>query len=363
MELGFSMYPEQYPLQTSFEYINMLADYGAKRLFLSLLQIDTDSSDCFQIYKDIVQYANSKGIRVVADISPRFIEAHRWRLNLMEMAHEFGLSGIRLDESLDISEITKLTHNKYGIKIELNASTEDKLLKELLSEGANKENLMGCHNFYPHRYTGLSREHFLKMSQIYHEHQIETSVFISSNTASEGPWPVSEGLPTLEELRDLPIELQVDILKCTGLFDNVIVSNQWIQETELKSLVDRLADENIIFKYHPYEPSDIETAILESQHRYRGDISDYVIRSTESRLAFVDADISPRNENAIEHTARGVLTIDNNHYLRYKGELQIVLKPYPKSPKVNIVGKIDDNYLILLDYIKPWQLFKLFPCS
>lgn len=302
---------------------------------------------------------------VVADISPQFMERHGWREDVITKAHEFGLDGIRLDESLTVPEISALTQNTFGIKIELNSSTEDALIIDLLAMGANKDNLMGCHNFYPHRYTGLSRSHFLRMSNIYREHQLESSVFISSNTATEGPWPVSEGLPTLEELRDLPIALQVDILKSTALFDNVIISNQFIQEDELKDVVERLNDESVIFKYHPYNTTVVENAILASQHRYRGDISDYVIRSTGTRVTFSDCEIPPRIgiEEAETHTFRGAITIDNDNYLRYKGVLQIVLKEYPKTAKVNLVGRIDDDYLILLDYIKPWQLFILSPCS
>lgn len=48
LQLGFSLYPENYPLQTSLDYINLLAKYGAKRMFLSLLQIGTDDSGYFQ---------------------------------------------------------------------------------------------------------------------------------------------------------------------------------------------------------------------------------------------------------------------------------------------------------------------------
>ncbi|UZN01141.1 MupG family TIM beta-alpha barrel fold protein [Lysinibacillus sp. MHQ-1] len=30
----------------------------------------------------------------------------------------------------------------------------------MLSYRPNKENIIGCHNFYPRQFTGLSRQHF-----------------------------------------------------------------------------------------------------------------------------------------------------------------------------------------------------------
>jgi hypothetical protein len=42
-----------------------------------------------------------------------------------------------------------------------------------------------------------------------------------------GPWKVMEGLPTLEDHRDLPIEVQAKHLLMTGLIDDIIISNAY----------------------------------------------------------------------------------------------------------------------------------------
>lgn len=362
VNLGFSLYPEKYSLQSSLDYIDLLSRYGANRLFLSLLQLEGDNQNNFELYKKICEYCKTNSIEVIADISPDFIEANGWSDCLLEKVNQFGLRGIRLDESLAVEEIVKLTHNEFNIKIELNSSTEDHLLVELVEKGANLDNLMGCHNFYPHRYTGLSKEHFLRISKLYKKYNIVSSVFISSNTATEGPWPISEGLPTLEELRDLPIELQVDVLKSTNLFDNFIISKQYILEDELIRLAERIKASNVVFKYIPATIVDIETEILDFNHRYRGDVSDYVIRSTEPRVICSTNSIPPRGIE-LPFIERGTITIDNDNYLRYKGELHIVLKSYKTNDKVNLVGKIVKDYMILLDYIEPWQEFILIPYS
>lgn len=362
LNFGFSMYPEKYPLETSIDYIDLMVSYGARRLFLSLLQIKDNTENNYELYEKVIKYATDKGLIVVADISPSFISANGWQDDLIQKSFDFGLNGIRLDESLSVEEIVELSHNPYGIKIELNSSTEKNLIVELIEKGVNKEQLLACHNFYPHRYTGLSKTHFLEMSTFYKNLGIESSVFISSNTATEGPWPVSEGLPTLEELRDLPISIQIDALKSTGLFDNVIISNQFVHESELKEIRNHVNSDFIVFKFISEVVTEIEKQILEFEHEYRGDISEFVIRSTKPRVKFSDSLIPPR-ENNIEVFERGAITIDNDNYSRYKGELQIVLKSYKDNPKVNFSGRIIDEYLILLDYIKPWQKFKLIPIN
>ena len=55
---------------------------------------------------------------------------------------------------------------------------------------------------------------------------------------------------------------------------------------------------------------------------------------------------------------RGDVLIDNDEYGQYKGELQIALKPMLNTGKVNVVGKIENHDLQLLDYLKPWAFFK-----
>ncbi len=183
---GFSIYPEHHDVSKVKEYMSLLKKYGAERIFMSLLQIETDDVETFKKYKEIIDYANQLKMRVIADISPTFIEQNDWNGQLVEKANEYGLAGIRLDEALPLEEIVDLTKNDYGLKIELNMSTDKKLLTELLASDANLDNIIGCHNFYPHEFTGISVEHFNDMSQFYYENGIETAAFISSQTAEKG---------------------------------------------------------------------------------------------------------------------------------------------------------------------------------
>lgn len=102
----------------------------------------------------------------------------------------------------------------------------------------------------------------------------------------------------------------------------------------------------------------VEREIVAFDHVYRGDISAYVLRSTMPRVVYKDASVPARSGQAIP-VGRGDILIDNDLYGRYKGELQIALKEFTISPKVNKVGRISQDYLPLLRFIKPWQEFKL----
>ena len=51
-----------------------------------------------------------------------------------------------------------------------------------------------------------------------------------------GPWDINDGLCTLEEHRNLPIEVQAKHLWATGLIDDVIIGNAYASEEELEKL-------------------------------------------------------------------------------------------------------------------------------
>ncbi|MGY3725478.1 hypothetical protein SAMN05421767_1396 [Granulicatella balaenopterae] len=355
--LGFSIYPENHSLEKMQAYLDLLHRYQANRIFISLLQIDPSNQEVVEKYQAIIDYANRQGMVVIADMNPTLIKEFQWQDDLAKHLHDWGIKGVRLDESLDRKAIVELTHNPYDIKVELNMSTDLDTLLELLNQPIKKENIIGCHNFYPHKFTGLSVEHFLRMSESYKEKEIETAAFINSQKATEGPWPVSEGLCTVEDYRDLPLADQYQIIQATGLIDHIIIANQFVSEEELQELAAVKGDE-LYFKVELVDDvTPVEEKIIDYPHVYRGDISDYVVRSTWPRVKYGQESIPNRQqEKTVE---RGMILIDNNHYERYKGELQIALKSFTISDKTNIVGRIIPEQLPLLAYLKPWQEFRL----
>ncbi|MNN53730.1 hypothetical protein D3C81_1685040 [compost metagenome] len=87
--------------------------------------------------------------------------------------------------------------------------------------------------------------------------------------------------------------------------------------------------------------------VWEGVHHNRPDIARDVIRSEEARHHF-------RGSILPEHTVErptGALTIDNDKYIRYCGEFQIVLCPLPADERVNVIGYVIPSDIPLLPFL------------
>lgn len=355
LKLGVSVYPDKSNLEDDKKYLKLASSYGFSRVFLNFLTVE--NKDILEKFKDVVNYAKELGMEIIADVAPKVFKDLDIDYRDLKILRDIGLTGIRLDMGFSGNEESIMSFNPYELKIELNISSGTKYLDNVMSYLPNKDNIIGCHNFYPHRYTGISRVHFMKTTEKFKKYGLRTAAFVSSNKASFGPWNVNEGLPTMEEHRQLPIEVQVKDLINTGLIDDIIISNCFASEEELKALAymnkDILElnieiDENL--------PEIEKNILLNEFHFNRGDISEYMIRSTESRVKYKGHEfklINPRNMD------KGDIVIESSLYEHYAGEVHLVLKPMKNSNKSSIVGKIVDEEIFLLDYIKPWQKFKL----
>lgn len=184
---------------------------------------------------------------------------------------------------------------------------------------------------------------------------MRTAAFISSFDATYGPWPVTEGLCTLEQHRELPMTTQAKHLFATELIDDVIIANAYAPEEELQAL-GALNKEKQTFDIELYDTTtELERIIvLDEPHFYRGDVSEYMIRSTQSRVKYKKEEFKPHHTREIK---RGDLLTDNEQYGQYKGELQIALKDMVNTGKTNVVGRIVEEEIFLLDYLQAWDKF------
>ncbi|MEG0444164.1 MAG: DUF871 domain-containing protein, partial [Carnobacterium sp.] len=102
-------------------------------------------------------------------------------------------------------------------------------------------------------------------------------------------------------------------------------------------------------------PETEQKIVLEEPHFNRGDVSDYVIRSTQSRVKYSGHEFPAFHTPDIK---KGDILIESSLYVRYAGELQLALLPMENSGKTNVVGHVVAEEVFLLDLIKPWQKFK-----
>jgi hypothetical protein len=354
--LGISVYPSQSSMEEIIQYIHLAGKYGFKRIFTCLIsEVGKSTDEIIREFKIMLKAAKQENMKVIADLEPRIFEYLKVSIEDLKVFKEMGLDGIRLDMGFSGMEESIMTFNEYGLKIELNMSNGTKYVDNIISYCANSENLYGCHNFYPHIYTGLSLEHFIMCSKQFKGLGIKTAAFVSSNSAKYGPWPVSEGLCTLEMHRGLPIEVQAKHLFATGLIDDVIIANSFAKEEELRTLSE-INKEKLVFNVELLDdvPDLEKKIILEEFHLNRGDVSEYMLRSTQSRVKYKGSSFKVFN---IPDIKRGDILIDSDLYTRYAGELQVALKDMTNKGKTNVVGRIVEEELFLLDYIKPWMSF------
>lgn len=355
-KLGISIYPEKSTVAQDKAYIDLAHHYGFSRIFTCLLSVEGNQEKIMKDFKETINYAKTLGFEVTVDISPRIFTALGISYEELSFFEAIGADGIRLDQGFTGREEALMTYNPYGLKIEINMTSATKYLDNILSYHPNLEKLTACHNFYPHRYSGLSYSFFLKCSQMFKENQIHTAAFVSSQAATFGPWPIMEGLCSLEMHRGLSVEVQAQHLFATDLIDDVIIANAYATEAELSRLA-KVNKEMMTFDVELFDSiTPLERKIvLEELHFYRGDVSDYLIRSTQSRVKYKSEKFEPTYTPDIR---RGDILIENERYGQYKGELQIALQDMENSGKTNVVGKIKEEEIFLLDLLEPWQNFQ-----
>jgi len=356
-KLGVSIYPSKSKLEEDKRYLDLAHKYGFTRIFTSLLEIEGDSKEVVDKYKQIIEYGNSLEMETMLDINPKLFGQLDVSYDDLSFFKSLGASGIRLDLGFSGAEEALMTKNSQGLQVEVNMSSGTKYIDTVMSYLPDRENLLASQNFYPQRYSGLSQEHFEKTTDQYNQYRLNTAAFITSQVGEQGPWPMQDGLCTLESHRALPIELQAAHYKMMDTIDDVLIGNAYASEDELRKVGEVLASPHHLI---PVEFNDDATelerkVILEEVHTYRGDHSAYMIRSSQTRVKYKEEDF-PVGKTA--PMKKGDVVIGNDNFGQYKGETQVVIKDMEDDGNRNIVAKIKEEALFLLDYLEPWSSFK-----
>ena len=120
-------------------------------------------------------------MEVMVDINPALFEQLGISYDDLSFFHDMGAYGIRL--ILVLLGKKNMTRNPYGIKIEINMSSGTSYVDNIIYS-PNTENLLGSHNFYPHRYTGLGYDHFVYCSEKFRKYNLNTMAFVNSHDAT-----------------------------------------------------------------------------------------------------------------------------------------------------------------------------------
>lgn len=357
MELGISIYPGHSDQKKDAAYLKLASKYGCKHVFTCLLSVEGSREKIIHHFRESIALAHSYDMQVMLDTAPSVFQALGASYDDLSFFKELGADGIRLDECFDSHKEAMMTYNPQGLTIEINAGFGDRYIDNIMCHHPKKDKLSTCFNFYPQRYTGISYDHFRKCAENIKAAGLPVSVFINSQEPDTfGPWQVNDGMCTLEMHRDLPADVAARHFFADGMVDTVIFANCYASEEEFQQVT--AADPQVLsFRIEKEtELSQTEHKILfEASHFVRGDMSEYMVRSTQPRVTYASLSIPPQNTRDM---VPGDVVILNDNYTRYKGELHIILKDLPNDGKKNVIGHIPENEKMLLNYLEPWRTFR-----
>lgn len=343
MKHGISVYAGlDYDSEENLSLIETAAEMGFKVMFTSAQIPEAADAETFlDDFTDILTTAVTNDFEIILDVNAE---------NFMQYDID-GLT-LRLDDGFNAQKVTEISRKR---KIQLNASTvTEDFLNDLLDLGANFDNIAALHNFYPHPYTGLDTYYFDNQNRILHDFGIAVGAFVPSKDGRRR-LPLREGLPTLEDCRNFTTDLSARFLAAFGV-DFIIIGDGAPTYEELQAVAAIQSDE-IIF-HAQLLSNDLTTAeVLSRRFTRRADVAKSVIRACEGRqyLKEVGGKISP--EDLPIQRSFGDVTIDNENFGRYAGEVQIVQDVLPADGRVNIAAHILDEENFLTGYLKPRQRF------
>ena len=341
--LGYSLYLSTFAAQCP--ALRGLADSGAP-VFLSLhISEEFDASFCARAEEACHALADM-GYRIIADVSVKTV-AQFGCTDLTELAEKLRLWALRIDYGFSLSEIQAMAEK---MPIVLNASTTT--VEDARAIAAKGGCIMAMHNFYPRPETGLDEDYFREITESLRQAGLKVLAFIPGDARKRGP--VFEGLPTLEAHRHiLPSAAFADLALNYGL-EAIFVGDPGISRKEIDR-IDRFCREGILSI--PCEIQEDWQYLYDQVFTCRIDSPKRLVRFQESRIYSCQG---PTTEpaNCVPRT-RGSLTIDNLRYGRYSGEIMLIRSDLPADDRVNVIGHVPENALLLLDLIGRGRKFTL----
>ena len=324
-------------------------------------------------------------MEVIGDCNARFFIQMGASPENLSVFRQIGIDILRLDLMFNDERDVKIVNNNQGLGVQLNASLVDSV-KRILDLGGDPARITGSYNFYPLRNTGADSGSVCRANRFFHQNGMKTQIFISSGVkGSHGPWPVSDGLPTIEENRDMPVGLQIRHMAALGC-DEVIIGNAFADEEEFREAAETLRQIYVYGEDRPFYfpgirdqipigdiervPLSIETAddisgiekeiLFDFTKHNASEYTHLIIRSRWGRFDYRPVPIPVRKCDKA-YFEPGDVVIINGSVPRYKGEVHIVRKPVRNDGSQNYAGRIAADEMFLLDYLTYGVCFGFIP--
>lgn len=330
------------------EYVNTMADAGFEGVFTSLHIPEEDYTKYEKHLDPLLQIVKKRGLKLIADVSGDAIQHIGLSYAKPNEIYERGFSGLRMDDGIDMATIADLSHD---LTICLNASTlTEENYEQLVQKNADFNHMEAWHNYYPKPNTGLEENWFHEKNQWLKRKRFKISAFVPGD--SHLRFPLYETLPTLEVHRhEHPLASALSLTQNYGV-DDVYIGDPGLLKQTRRQFITYFHDHSLLL--HAVSMNKQWDASIFKNHYNRMDLSRDVIRSEQSRKNHQHEAVPP---NQTVFRKKGSITMDNNQYARYKGELQITKNDLPQDDKVNVIGHIMDKDVSLLPFIQSGMTF------
>lgn len=346
---GFSVFISEEITPATQQYIHQMAAAGFSGIFTSMHIPEDDPSSYRQRLLELGAIAKATGLELMVDVSGEALERGGFDRKDPGALLAGGITGLRMDYHISNADIAALSRQ---MKIALNASTlTEQDIQELRAFKADFQQLEAWHNYYPRPETGLDRQWLLEKNRWLQAQGFTVEAFVAGEEQLRGP--LYQGLPTLEEHRGCqPLAAALDLLR--NLATNMVyIGDNGLSQRSRQQCQTWLQEETILLGASSISEADF--ALVLGDHRNRQDEARDVIRSAEARFKEFPL-IQPRKTGV---RVDGSITIDNQLYQRYMGEIQITKVPLPADEKVNLAGKISATDLPLIQQIKAGDKFRI----
>lgn len=336
---GFSIYLSNAIDDSTHEYIARMARAGFTGAFTSLHIPEDDPRLLRSRLTQVAGWCRENDLELVADVSDLGLRRMGWSLNEPTQILEMGVTGLRIDDGIDLAEVASLSH---AMPAALNASTISQHDIEVLGRNhADFGRLEAWHNYYPRPETGLDREWYLEKNEWFHSLGLKTMGFVPGDGQLRGP--LFQHLPTLEMHREwAPLAAALDLEKAQT--DRVYIGDSTIAAPSMHAFTLYL-ETGVIELRLPSVPCEVADMVWHN----RPDVARDVVRFMESRR-MQTLPVTP-DAAMVKPRPTGTLTLDNADYGRYAGELQIARRDLPADSRVHVLGRLIEADRSLLPFI------------
>ena len=293
-------------------------------------------------------------MEIISDISPETMQLLGIKEFKISAFRMLGITTLRLDYGFGLEEIAHMSRHPHGVRLQLNASTiTGHILSALVELKTDFSVIEALHNFYPRVGTGLSEEALVRKNVMLHKLGIKVGAFVPSQQGRKRS-PLQEGLPTLEDHREEPSDLAARHLVALGT-DYVVLADSLPTDEEMSAL-GQLSGDGVTISAKLLSRDEDVTRFLSQPFSARLDEARDAIRAQESRALMKEMNLAIAPANTASRPV-GAITLDNEGYGRYMGELQIIKEAQGPDPRTNVVAMVDEDELGLLQYITPGRKF------